>query len=182
MEWIESLFVTHSAVQTIIVLSLIVSIGLALGKIHVKGISLGVAFVFFIGIVAGSLHFTADAQMLTFAETLGLSLYLACLGLVAGQDFLATVVRPEGLLWVGVGLALTVVPLLIVGAIALKTKKFDFGTICGLLCGAMANPMALSYANETIKGDRAAVAYTSVYPLGMFIRVIIAQVIIMFMI
>ena len=76
---------------------------------------------------------------------------------------------------------LTVLPLLLIGAIALKTRKFDFGTICGLLCGSMANPMALSYANETIKNDRAAVAYTSVYPLGMFVRVIIAQVIIMFM-
>ena len=69
-----------------------------------------------------------------------------------------------------------------VGAIALKTGKFDFGSICGLLCGAMANPMALSYANDTIKNDRAAVAYTSVYPLGMFIRVIIAQIIIMFIV
>ncbi len=111
----------------------------------------------------------------------GLSLYLACLGLAAGKDFLTTVIRPEGLLWVGVGLVLTVLPLLLIGAIALKTRKFDFGTICGLLCGSMANPMALSYANETIKNDRAAVAYTSVYPLGMFVRVIIAQVIIMFM-
>lgn len=82
-------------------------------------------------------------------------------------------------MWVGIGLVLTMLPLLIIGAVALKTKKFDFGTICGLLCGAMANPMALSYANETIKGDRAAVAYTSVYPLGMFIRVVIAQIIIM---
>ena len=113
---------------------------------------------------------------------LGLSLYLACLGLTAGKDFLATIIRPEGLIWVGIGVVLTILPLLIIGAVALRSKKFDFGTICGLLCGAMANPMALSYANETIKGDRAAVAYTSVYPLGMFIRVIIAQVIIMFMI
>ena len=85
-------------------------------------------------------------------------------------------------MWVGIGLVLTMLPLLIVGAIALKTRKFDFGTICGLLCGAMANPMALSYANDTIPGERAAVAYTAVYPLGMFIRVIIAQVIIMFMV
>lgn len=137
-----------------------------------------------IGALGSRVHFisytTRSASLML--RKLGLSLYLGCLGLVAGQDFLATVIRPEGLLWVGVGLVLTVLPLLIIGAIALKTKKFDFGTICGLLCGAMANPMALSYANETIKGDRAAVAYTSVYPLGMFIRVIIAQVIIMFMV
>ena len=110
---------------------------------------------------------------------LGLSLYLACLGLVAGKDFLATVVRPEGLLWVALGFALTVLPVLVVAIVALRTHKFDFGTICGFVCGAMANPMALSYANDTLHGDRASVAYTSVYPLGMFIRVVIAQIIIM---
>ena len=65
MEWIESLFVTHSAVQTIVVLSLIVSIGLALGKIHVKGISLGVAFVFFIPKLATTHHYTPHAQKQT---------------------------------------------------------------------------------------------------------------------
>lgn len=107
MEWIESLFVTHSAVQTIVVLSLIVSIGLALGKIHIKGISLGVAFVFFIGIVAGSMHFTADAQMLTFAETLGLSLFVYALGLHVGPNFIG-MMRHEGVslnLW-GLGIIL----------------------------------------------------------------------------
>lgn len=137
------------------------------------------------GIIVGALgsrlriitYTTRSASLML--RKLGLSLYLACLGLSAGKDFLSTVVRPEGLMWVGIGLVLTMLPLLIIGAVALKTKKFDFGTICGLLCGAMANPMALSYANETIKGDRAAVAYTSVYPLGMFIRVVIAQIIIM---
>ena len=140
------------------------------------------------GIIIGALgsrihmisYTTRSASLML--RKLGLSLYLACLGLVAGKDFLSIVIRPEGLLWVGVGFLLTVLPLLIVGAIALRAKKFDFGTICGLLCGAMANPMALSYANETLKGDRAAVAYTSVYPLGMFVRVILAQVIIMFLI
>ena len=140
------------------------------------------------GIIIGSLG--ARIHLITYTtrsaslmlRKMGLSLYLACLGLVAGKDFLSTIIRPEGLMWVGIGLVLTMLPLLIVGAIALKTRKFDFGTICGLLCGAMANPMALSYANDTIPGERAAVAYTSVYPLGMFIRVIIAQVIIMFMV
>lgn len=111
---------------------------------------------------------------------LGLSLYLACLGLDAGKGFLDTVMRPEGLLWVGVGFVLTLVPIVIVGLIALRTKKFDFGTICGILCGSMANPMALGYANDMLRGDTAAISYATVYPLGMFIRVIIAQVIVMF--
>lgn len=170
-------------------------IGMALGMIpiNIPGMSapvkLGIAGGPIIaGIVIGALgsrvHFisytTRSASLML--RKLGLSLYLACLGLVAGTDFLATIIRPEGVLWVAVGFALTVIPLLIVGAIAIKTGKFDFGSICGLLCGAMANPMALSYANDTIKNDRAAVAYTSVYPLGMFIRVIIAQIIIMFIV
>jgi len=170
-------------------------LGLAVGMIPISipgmstPVKLGIAGgPIIMGIIIGALgsrvHFisytTRSASLML--RKLGLSLYLACLGLAAGKDFLATIIRPEGLMWVGIGLVLTILPLLIIGAIALKTKTFDFGTICGLLCGAMANPMALSYANETIKGDRAAVAYTSVYPLGMFIRVIIAQVIIMFMV
>ena len=111
---------------------------------------------------------------------LGLSLYLACLGLDAGKDFLDTIVRPEGLLWIGLGFALTVVPVVIVGLIALRLKKFDFGTICGILCGSMANPMALGYANDTVKGETSNISYASVYPLGMFARVIIAQILVMF--
>ena len=112
---------------------------------------------------------------------LGLSLYLACLGLDAGKDFFATVVRPEGIVWVGIGFLITVVPIIVIGLIALKTHKFDFGTICGILCGSMANPMALGYANDSLKTDSASISYASVYPLGMFIRVIIAQMIIMFL-
>ena len=92
MEWLENLFTIHSAVQTVVVLSLIVSSGLALGKIHIRGISLGVAFVFFIGIVAGSLHISADLQMLNFAETLGLSLFVYALGLNVGPNFFAMTV------------------------------------------------------------------------------------------
>ena len=170
-------------------------LGLAVGMIPISipgmsaPVKLGIAGgPIIMGIIIGALgsrvHFisytTRSASLML--RKLGLSLYLACLGLTAGKDFLATIIRPEGLMWVGIGVALTILPLLIIGAVALRSKKFDFGTICGLLCGSMANPMALSYANETIPGERAAVAYTSVYPLGMFIRVIIAQVIIMFMV
>jgi AspT/YidE/YbjL antiporter-like protein len=111
---------------------------------------------------------------------LGLSLYLACLGLDAGKDFFATVVRPEGIAWIIIGFLITVIPVIIIGLIALKSKKYDFGTICGILCGSMANPMALGYANDTLKGDTASISYASVYPLGMFVRVIIAQILIMF--
>lgn len=138
------------------------------------------------GIIVGALgprmHFisytTRSASLML--RKLGLSLYLACLGLDAGKDFIDTVVRPEGMVWVGIGFLLTMVPILLVGLIALKTKKVDFGSICGILCGSMANPMALGYANDNIPGDTPSVSYATVYPLGMFVRVIIAQVLVMF--
>ena len=139
------------------------------------------------GIVVGSLgprlHFisytTRSASLML--RKLGLSLYLACLGLDAGRDFFMTVMRPEGFLWVGLGFLLTVVPVVIVGLMALHTRRYDFGTICGILCGSMANPMALAYANDTIKGDTSSVSYATVYPLGMFLRVIIVQMMLMFL-
>lgn len=140
-----------------------------------------------VGILVGALgprvHFisytTRSASLML--RKLGLSLYLASLGLAAGSDFLVTVMRPEGLLWIGIGFVFTVIPVIIVGAIALRIGRLDFGTVCGMLCGSMANPMALGYANDTVKGDSASVSYASVYPLGMFLRVVIAQVLIMFL-
>ncbi|WP_234396374.1 putative transporter [Prevotella dentasini] len=168
-------------------------LGLALGTIPLSlpgmdaPIRLGIAGgPIMMGIIVGAfgprLHivsYTTRSASLMLRK-LGLALYLACLGLDAGKDFLSTVIRPEGLLWVGAGFLLTVVPIVIVGIVALRTRKFDFGTVCGILCGSMANPMALGYANDTLKGETGNISYAAVYPLGMFIRVIIAQVLVMF--
>lgn len=110
---------------------------------------------------------------------IGLSLYLSCLGLEAGGSFFDTLMQGDGLLWVGLGFVITVVPVLLMGIVCLRGGHLDFGSSCGVLCGSMANPMALTYASENIKGDDAAVAYATVYPLGMFIRVVIAQLIIL---
>ena len=168
-------------------------LGLAIGTIPISipgmesSVRLGIAGgPIIMGIIVGALgpkmHFisytTQSASLML--RKLGLSLYLACLRLDAGKDFFDTVMRPQGLLWIGIGALITIIPVLIVGLIALKTKKFDFGTICGILCGSMANPMALGYANDTIKGDTASISYASVYPLGMFLRVIIVQILVMF--
>lgn len=170
-----------------------VVMGLALGTIPFtlpgmdSPVRLGIAGgPIIMGIIVGALgprlhmisYTTRSASLML--RKLGLSLYLACLGLDAGKEFFHTVVRPEGLLWIGVGFLLTVVPVLIVGMLALRSHRFDYGTICGILCGSMANPMALSYANDTLKGDTASISYASVYPLGMFARVVIAQMIILF--
>jgi len=115
-------------------------------------------------------------------RALGLSMYLACLGLDAGAHFFETVFRPEGLLWIAVGFGLTLLPVLMVGAVAFRWMKVDFGSVAGMLCGSMANPMALNYANDTLPGDHPSVAYATVYPLSMFVRVILAQVLLMFLI
>lgn len=109
----------------------------------------------------------------------GISLYLACLGLDAGKHFFETVFRTEGLIWLGIGFVLTVLPVLLVGAYALMLKKMDYPTVSGMLCGSMANPMALNYANTTVEGDEPSVSYATVYPLCMFARVIIAQLILL---
>lgn len=110
---------------------------------------------------------------------IGLSFYLGCLGLDAGTHFFETLVGPQGLLWISAGFALTFIPVVLIGVVAMRWFHLNFGNTCGMLCGGMANPMALTYANTTIKGDSPAVSYATVYPLGMFVRVIIAQIIIL---
>lgn len=112
-------------------------------------------------------------------RALGLSLYLACLGLDSGKHFFETVIRPEGLLWIGLGFGITFIPVVIIAILLLKFSKLDYGTISGMLCGSMANPMALNYANDTMGGDKASVAYATVYPLSMFLRVIVSQVLLL---
>lgn len=109
----------------------------------------------------------------------GIVIYLAGLGIDSGAHFFETVFRSEGLLWIGVGFLLTIIPVLIIGFIASKFFKLDYAHNVGMLCGSMANPMALSYANTTVEGDEPSVSYATVYPLSMFIRVISAQLFIM---
>ena len=166
-------------------------LGLAVGSIPfaVPGVSLPVKLglaggPIFMGILVGTfgprLHMvtytTQSANMMLRA--LGLNLYLACLGLDAGAHFFETIIRPEGALWLGLGFLITFLPVVVVGYLAMRLQGIDFGSTCGLLCGSMANPMALNYANDTIEGDNPSVAYATVYPLCIFLRVIIIQVVI----
>ncbi len=167
-------------------------LGLTLGSIPVSipGISIPVKLgmaggPIIVGILIGT--FGPRLHMITYTtqsanlmlRALGLSLYLACLGLDAGRHFFETVMRPEGALWLGIGFVLTFVPVVLVGLFALRVLKVDFGSVSGLLCGSMANPMALNYANDTIEGDNPSVSYATVYPVCMFLRVIIIQVTLM---
>ena len=108
---------------------------------------------------------------------LGLTIYLAGLGLSAGAGFFETVFSAQGLKWILISTSLAVVPVLIVGFAAARIFKTDYAKNVGMLCGSMANPMALSYANTTAESDEPAVAYATVYPISMFLRVISAQMI-----
>lgn len=112
-------------------------------------------------------------------RSLGLSMYLACLGLAAGADFMETVMQPSALIWIGYGLLVTIVPVALFSVVAVKWNGRSVASTAGMLCGAMANPIALGYVNDTMPGEKASVAYASVYPLCMFLRVVIAQVVVM---
>ena len=87
MDWLRELFVDHSVIQAVVVVSLITAMGLVLGKVKILGISLGVTFVFFIGILAGHLGLSIDPQMLNYAESFGLILFVYALGLQVGPGF-----------------------------------------------------------------------------------------------
>lgn len=167
-------------------------LGLLLGSIPlaVPGISLPVKLgiaggPIILGILIGTFgprihivtYTTLSANLMLRA--LGLSLYLACLGLEAGAHFVETIMRPEGLLWIALGFLITFVPVVLVAYLSLRLFRTDFGEVAGIMCGSMANPMALGYANDSIPGDHPAVAYATVYPVCMFLRVIIIQILLM---
>ncbi len=110
---------------------------------------------------------------------IGLSLFLACLGLDAGGQFIDTIMRGDGLTWIGAGFIITLVPSLAMTIVAMRWWRLDFGTAAGMVSGAMANPMSMTYANGITPGDSAPVAYATTYPLSMFARVVIAQLLVL---
>lgn len=138
-----------------------------------------------VGILMG--RFGPQFRMVTFTTRsanlmlrgIGLSLYLACLGLDAGAHFLDTILRADGLLWIATGFIITFLPSMLMIWAAMRLSRLDFGSACGMVCGAMANPMALDYSTATIPGDNPAVSYATVYPLAMFTRVVIAQILVL---
>ncbi|NLX67732.1 MAG: putative transporter [Bacteroidales bacterium] len=109
---------------------------------------------------------------------IGIALFLACVGLAAGENFVETVVN-GGYKWIGYGVIITVVPLLIIGTVGRKMCKLNYFTLMGLLAGSMTDPPALSYANAMAGNDMPSVSYATVYPLTMFLKVITAQLLIL---
>ncbi len=122
--------------------------------------------------------YTSSAASLMLRE-IGICLFLASVGIAAGGDFAATVFNATGLQWVLYGFIITFFPLLIVGLIARYKYKLNYFSIMGLLSGSYTDPPALAYSNKTANNDAPAVAYSTVYPLTMFLRVISAQILIL---
>lgn len=122
--------------------------------------------------------YTTQSANLLLRE-IGITLFLASVGIGSGGQFVDTVVNGDGLLWVACGVVITMVPLLIVGIIGRKVLKMNYFTLMGLLAGSSTDPPALAYANATAGNDAPAVAYSTVYPLTMFLRVILAQILIL---
>ena len=112
---------------------------------------------------------------------IGIVLFLASVGIDAGANFVQTVVEGDGLLYVGCGFLITVIPLLIIGAIARLYYKVNYFTLMGLIAGSNTDPPALAYANQTTSGDAPAVGYSTVYPLSMFLRILTGQMILLTM-
>lgn len=110
----------------------------------------------------------------------GIAMFLACVGLHAGDGFVNTIINDGGLAWVGYGVIITLVPLLIVGFIARYFFKINYFTLMGLIAGSTTDPPALAYSNQTAGNDAPSVGYATVYPLSMFLRVLTAQLLILF--
>ena len=121
----------------------------------------------------------SSANMLL--REIGICLFLASVGIAAGKDFAATVFNVRGAMWVGYGLIITLIPLLVIGIIARGKYKMNYLSIIGMLSGNYTDPPALAYANKVANNDAPAVAYSTVYPLTMFMRVIVAQLLILFL-
>lgn len=123
--------------------------------------------------------YTTQSANLMLREV-GIALFLACVGLGAGAEFVDTIVNKGGYVWIAYGFAITTIPLLIIGTIARKFCNLNYFTIMGLIAGSTTDPPALAYSNATASNDAPAIAYATVYPLTMFMRVLAAQLLVLF--
>jgi len=146
MEWLKELFVEHSALQAVVVVSLISTIGIGLGKIRFFGISLGTAFIFFVGILAGHFGLSLDPAMLTYAESFGLVIFVYALGLQVGPGFFSSM-RADGLRLVSPAIAIV-----LLGTALAMAMSYAFGVsmpdMSGILCGATTNTPAPGAAHH----------------------------------
>ena len=123
--------------------------------------------------------YTTQSANLMLRE-IGITLFLACVGISAGDGFVDTIVNNGGFAWIGYGFIITFVPLMIIGCIGRYFCKVNYFTLMGLIAGSTTDPPALAYSNATAGNDAPSVGYATVYPLTMFRRVLTAQLLILF--
>lgn len=164
-----------------------IMLGIILGSINLGwGMKLGLAggplivaiLLSRFGYKAKLVTYTSSSASMLMRE-LGICLFLASVGIAAGKDFASTVFNLTGMWWVIWGFIITTVPLLIVGFIARKFYKINFLHIMGLMSGSYTDPPALAYAGNSTQSDAPAVAYSTVYPLTMFLRMVSAQILVL---
>ena len=171
-----------------------IALGCILGSIPIT--FLGIPQPVKLGLAGGPLivsilisHFGPRFHVITYTtpsanlmiREIGISLFLACVGLEAGDGFVDTLIHGDGMKWVLYGALITGIPLLAGGFIGRYVLKLDYSTLTGVLSGACTNPPALAYASEQDGGsDKTSVAYATVYPLSMFLRVLAAQLMVLF--
>ena len=167
-------------------------LGVALGSLPIMLPGLGQPFK--LGLAGGTLivailmgAFGTKWHLVTYTTTsanlmireIGIALFLAAVGFGAGKTFIPTLVG-GGYVWIGYGVLITLIPLILIGIVARKWLKLDYFTLMGLLAGSTTDPPALAYAtSQSSANDRAAVAYSTVYPLTMFLRVLTGQLMIL---
>lgn len=167
-------------------------LGVALGSLPIM--LPGLSQPFKLGLAGGSLivailmgAFGAKWHLVTYTTTsanlmireIGIALFLAAVGFGAGKSFIPTLIG-GGYVWIGYGVIITMLPLLLIGVVARKWLKLDYFTLMGLIAGSTTDPPALAYAtSQSSVNDRAAVAYSTVYPLTMFLRVLTGQLMIL---
>ena len=120
---------------------------------------------------------TASANLML--REIGIVMFLASVGIKSGENFISTLVSGDGLKWLGYGAMITLVPLLLIGFIARISLKRNYFEICGLLSGSMTDPPALAFANGIAQSEAPSIAYATVYPLVMFLRIFMAQLLIL---
>ncbi len=125
-----------------------------------------------------STYLTNSATQLL--KQLGLVIYLAALGLSSGANFLETLFSGNGMLWLVIGFLITIIPTLIMGWFCIHLIGHSYADTSGVLCATMANPFAMDYAEEQTQSRRVSVAYATVYPVAMFLRIITAQMMLLF--
>lgn len=169
-----------------------IALGCLLGSIPLSGtlistpLKLGLAggplivaiLVSYFGPKLGVVTYTTTSANLMIRE-IGITLFLACVGLGAGGQFVDSIVNKGGYMWIAYGALITIVPILVAGFVGRYIFKIKYNTLAGVISGSCTNPPALAFANQQSKNGDAAVGYATVYPLAMFLRILVGQMMIL---